>query len=129
MSDPNDNPADVAGRADELFAAIRAALAPDASAESKTGAANAARAILRGLDPQARTGAPPSLAASMLAGTPLGAALGAISSLPREQLVEFLVSGVRSIFSHSSPTYRARPATPPSRETATPPSRETGGQE
>jgi len=116
MSEPNDNnAAGATSRADDLLSAIRAALTADASDEDKAGAVSAARAILRGLEPQARNGAMASSAPSALAGTPLGAALGAISSIPREQLLEFLVSGLRSILSPGAPAYRARPPSPTSR--------------
>jgi hypothetical protein len=67
----------------------------------------------RGPDPQTRTGATSNSAAAKLAGTPLGAALGAISSIPREQLLEFLVTGVRALFSQGSPSYRSAPSARP----------------
>lgn len=114
MSDPNDHAAGDASRADELLTAIRAALAADASDEAKEGAVSAARAILRGLEPQVRTRGPASSVAAAFAGTPLGAALGAISSVPREQLLELLMNGLRSVLSPGSPPYRARPPSPPS---------------
>jgi hypothetical protein len=115
MSDPNDNnTSDAASRNDELMSAIRTALATDASPEARATGASACRAILRGLEPaQLRNAAPPSSPsspASMLAGTPLGAALGALNSVPREQILEFLVSGLRAVLGHGSPpTYRAAP--------------------
>jgi len=111
MSDSNDtNTGDPASRNDELVAAIRAALAPDASSEARTSAAHACRAILRGLDPApSRTPAPSASAVSMLAGTPLGNALNALSSIPREQVLGFLVTGLRAVLSQNAPTYRARP--------------------
>lgn len=112
MSDPNDNSTpDVASRNDELMAAIRTALAADASPEARATGASACRAILRGLEPaQPRNAAPPSSPASMLAGTPLGAALGALNSIPREQILEYLVSGLRAVLGQGSPpTYRPAP--------------------
>jgi hypothetical protein len=110
MSDPNDNHSpDAASRNDDLIAAILTALAPDASPEARASGLGACRAILRGLEPPpARNGAPGS-PASMLAGTPLGAALGALSSVPREQILELLVSGVRAMLGQGAPTYRAAP--------------------
>jgi hypothetical protein len=113
VSESNDNPADdTTRRNDELVAAIRAALTAEASAEARTSAAHACRAILRGLEPALRNGAPSAAPASVLAGTPLGNALGAISSIPREQVLEFLVTGVRALLGQGVPTYRTAPAPP-----------------
>lgn len=111
MSDSNDsNASDAASRVDDLVSAIRTALASDASSEARASGASAARAILRGLEPSpTRNGAPSSSPTSMLAGTPLGAALGALSSIPREQILEFIVSGVRAVLGQGSPTYRPAP--------------------
>lgn len=113
MSDPNDNnTSDAASRTDELVSAIRTALASEASPEARVTGASACRAILRGLEPaQVRNAVPPSSpAASMLAGTPLGAALGALNSIPREQILEFIVSGVRAMLGQGSPpTYQSAP--------------------
>jgi hypothetical protein len=113
MSDPNDNnTSDAASRSDELVSAIRTALASDASPEARATGANACRAILRGLEPaQVRNSAAPSSpAASMLAGTPLGTALGALNSIPREQILELIASGLRAVLGQGSPpTYRPAP--------------------
>jgi hypothetical protein len=116
MSTPNDNNTpDAAARLEELVAAIRAALASDASPETRSTGASACRTILRGLEPAPpRNGAPPSSPASTFAGTPLGAALGALSSVPREQMLEFVVSGLRAVLGQgSSPTYRPAPIAGP----------------
>ena len=114
MSDPSDNNnSDAASRIDDLVSAIRNALAADATHEAKANAATACRVILRGLEPApVRNGAPSSSLAGMLAGTPIGAALGAVGSMPREQILEFIVNGLRSVLSHSAPTYHARPPSP-----------------
>src|SRR5262245_55770356 len=113
MSDSNDNnTSDAASRTDELVTAIRMTLASDPSPEVRATGASACRAILRGLEPaQVRNAAPPSSpAASMLAGTPLGAALGALNSIPREQILEFIASGLRTVLGQASPpTYRSAP--------------------
>lgn len=112
MSDSNDNnSSDAASRNDELISAIRTALASDASPEVRASGASACRAILRGLEPaQTRNAASANSPAPALAGTPLGAALGAFSSIPREQILEFLVSGLRAVLGHGSPpTYRPAP--------------------
>jgi hypothetical protein len=113
MSDPDDNDtSDTAHRTDELVAAIHAALASDASPDARSAGASACRAILRELEPAPpRNGAPPSSPASMLTGTPLGAALGALTSIPREQVLEFLVSGLQAVLGQGSrPAYRPAPA-------------------
>src|ERR1043165_1830565 len=117
MSDLNDNNASAASRTDELVSALRTALPADASPETRAAGASACRAILRGLEPaQVRNAAPPSSPnspASMLAGTPLGAALGALNSMPREQILELIASGLRAVLGHGSPpTYRAAPGPP-----------------
>ena len=115
MSDLSDNnTSDAASRADELVSAIRTALASDASPEARATGASACRAILRGLEPaQVRNAPPPSSPASMLAGTPLGAAMGALNSIPRDQILEF-VSGLRAVLGQgSSPTYRPAPTAGP----------------
>lgn len=119
MSESNDtNADDPASRNDELVAAIRAALASDASSEARASAAHACRAILRSLEPApVRNAAPSTPAASMLAGTPLGNALNVLSSIPREQVLGFLVTGLRAVLSQNAPTYRPPPT----------PERETGG--
>jgi hypothetical protein len=116
MSSPNDNnTSDAATRADDLVAAIRSALTSDASPELRSTGASACRTILRGLEPAPpRNGLPPSSPAAMFAGTPLGAALGALSSMPREQVLEFIVSGLRAVLGHGSPpTYRPAPTAGP----------------
>jgi hypothetical protein len=112
MSEPNDsNTSDAANHIDDLVSAIRTALAPDAPSEARTSAANACRVILRGLEPAGmRNGAPIATPASTLAGTPLGAALGALGSIPREQILEFLVTGLRAVLTQTAPVYRGRPA-------------------
>ncbi|MEO7732087.1 MAG: hypothetical protein ABIY55_14025 [Kofleriaceae bacterium] len=120
MSESSENNADDSSRNGDLLAAIRAALVPDAPSEARTTAANACRAILRGLEPTpARNGAPAAapaspfagtpLAGTPLAGTPLGNALGVLGSLPREQVLQFLVTGMRALLGQGSPTYRAAP--------------------
>ena len=111
MSDPNDNHSpDAASRNDDLISAILTALAPDASPEARASGLGACRAILRSLEPPpTRNGAPGSSPASMLAGTPLGTALGALSSIPREQILGFLVGGLRAMLGQGAPNYRAAP--------------------
>ena len=108
MSESNDNNSSDTGSNDDLVSAIRAALAPDASSEARMGAVHACRAILRGLEPApARNSAPGG--SPVLAGTALGNALGALSSLPRDQVLQILVTGMRSLLGHGAPIYRTAP--------------------
>lgn len=111
MHDPNDDhTSDPASSRDDLISAIRVALAPDASAEIRASGVSACRAILRGLEPfPLRNGPAASSSASALAGTPLGAALGALGSIPRDQILELLVSGVRAMLGQGAPIYRTAP--------------------
>ena len=51
--------------------------------------------------------------------------LGAIGSMPREQLLELVVGGLRSMLAHRAPTYHARPVPAPTRSTDT--SRDAAG--
>jgi len=111
MSESNDNNSTDTGRSNEdLVSAIRAALTPDASTEARTSALHACRAIMRGLEPApARNSAPGGSPASVLAGTALGNALGALSSLPRDQVLQILVTGMRALLGQGSPSYRTAP--------------------
>jgi hypothetical protein len=112
MSDPNDSdgPGDAAGHVDGLVSSIRSALASEASADARAAGAVACRAILGTLEPAATRNAArssSSLDASPLGATPSGATLG---SIPREQIVAFLVMGLRSLLGQgAAPTYRAPP--------------------
>jgi len=111
MSESNDNKStDTGSSNDDLVSAIRAALGPDASSEARTNAAHACRTILRGLEPTpARNGSPATSPAAMLAGTPIGNALSALGSLPRDQVLQLLATGMRVLFGQGSPSYRAAP--------------------
>lgn len=121
MSDTQDKPKppDTDPRLDELLTTIRAALANDAAADMRSAGAIACRAILGALDPTSRANTPatafsttPSAPSST---SPLTAALGAFGSIPREQVVEFIVGGLRSILAHKGPTYLTRPRPSPAR--------------
>ena len=112
MTDMPDTPkpSDLSQRLDDLFTAIRGALTSEAPAEARSAGAIAARAILGALDPSTRAGA------ATAPTSPITTALGALGSIPREQLVEFVVGGLRSVFAPSSPpAYRSRPAPAPPR--------------
>lgn len=110
MSDLNDNnTSDAASRTDALISAIRAALDSDASPAARSTGADACRAILRGLEPlPQRNGTVPPGTPAPTAGTPLGAALSALGSIPREQILDFLVTGLRALMSQGAPTYHVR---------------------
>jgi hypothetical protein len=113
MTDTQDKPTPpaTAHRLDDLITAIRSALAQDAAADTRSAGAIACRAILGAIEPSA-----PRVPSPAAPSSPIGAALGAIGSIPREQILEFVVGGLRSIFAQSSaPAYRSRPMPAPSR--------------
>ena len=70
-----------------------------------------------------------SSASSMLAGTPLGAAMGAIGAIPKDQLIQFLVSGVRSLLSQPAPVYRVPPPRSPDQPAPVPPTAPASGND
>jgi hypothetical protein len=112
MSDTPEPPASAAtaSRLDELIAELRAAHAPDATQEVRYRAAvNITRALLGTQAPEKlRNAAPPPTTPSL---DPL---LKAITSIPREHLMQFVMTGVRAFFSSSPPpSYRSRPTTAP----------------
>jgi hypothetical protein len=114
VTDTQDNltSSDLTQRLDGLFTAIRGALTSEAPADARSAGAIAARAILGALEPSSTRSATPTAPTS-----PITAALGAIGSIPREQLLEFVVGGLRSILTHKAPTYHARPVPAPTRRT------------
>jgi hypothetical protein len=117
MSDTPEPPiaATTPGRLDELVAELRAAHAPDATQEVRYRAAvNITRALLGTQAPEKLRNAAPPPSPSL---DPL---LKAITSIPREQVLQFLMTGVRSFLTSSpSPTYLSRP-TPPTGQTPAP---------
>jgi hypothetical protein len=140
MSDPTDDPRspDPALRFDDLLGAIGAALAQEAGAEVRSAGALACRAILGVLDPTSRSNAPLTPAAtsptaaspiatllgalgrtppttSPAAASPVAALLGAVGQLPREQLIEAIVGGLRSLLTPNGATYLTRPMPTPKR--------------
>jgi len=126
MSDVNDShetPSFPPG-IDDLFTSLRSALANDAAPDVRSAGANACRVLLGALDPASlRNAARPPAApppSSPLSGSPLGAALGALGSIPREQIVEFLVTGLRAFLTPSAPTYHLRPMPVPPTKPGTP---------
>ena len=123
MTDTQDkpNPPTTAHRLDDLITAIRSALAQDAAADARSAGASACRAILDVLDPSSRTTTPPAPAsppAPTSPMSPIAAALGAVTSIPREQILEFVVGGLRSMLTQRAPTYLSRPAPSPTAERA-----------
>ncbi len=90
---------DLAGKPDpldDLIAAIRTAVASGASAEARTVGTTACRAILTALE--AKAGQPLAAAppATTLATSPLAAMLPQLAAMPREQMLEFITSFLRS---------------------------------
>jgi hypothetical protein len=125
MTDTQDKniPSETAHRLDDLFTAIRGALAQDAAVDARSAGALACRTILGVLDPSSRSTAPSAPASPTSPTSPLTNVLGAIGSIPREQIVELLVGGLRSILTQRRPTYLTRPAPPPTATRAMEPDR------
>lgn len=100
-------------RFDELLTTIRNALSQDAAADVRAAGTMACRAILDTLDPTSRAPGPqaPMFATQRPpAATPsLSAVVGAIGQIPREQILEILVGGLRSMLAKSGPAYLTRP--------------------
>lgn len=121
MSDTNDDPKppepkspDAAAHPHEsLLIAIRAALAPGAATDSRSAGAIACRTALGILEP---AGARVPLPTPNASTSPLDTAIGALGSVPREQLLPFIAAGLRSVLGRQPPTYRSRPNPPPPRE-------------
>jgi len=92
----NPDPASKSDPLDDLIAAIRTAVVPGASPEARAVGATASRAILAALE--AKAGQPLAAAppASTLATSPLAAMLTQLAAMPREQMLEFITSFLRS---------------------------------
>jgi hypothetical protein len=104
MTDIQDtpNPSDKPQLLDDLIASIRAAVARDASADARAIGATACRSILTALDAQPGqplTAAPSAASASHLAGM-----LHAFATMPREQLLDLLISKLRAALPPGTPT-------------------------
>jgi hypothetical protein len=92
----NPDPASKPDPLDDLIAAIRTAVAPGASAEARAVGATACRAILTALEAKAGqplAAAPPGAAPAT---SPLAAMLSQLAAMPREQMLEFITSFLRS---------------------------------
>jgi len=81
---------------DDLIAAIRTAVAPGASAETRAVGTTACRSILTVL--QAKAGQPLTAAPSTapIATSPLAAMLSQLAAMPREQMLEFITNFLRT---------------------------------
>ena len=77
---------------DTLIEQIRAAIADDATTETRTAAVNACRTILAALD--AKPGEP--LASPTLPITPMQAVLTALSNTPPEQLLDLAITKLKA---------------------------------
>ena len=99
--------ADKARPLDDLIASIRAAVVPGVSTEARAVGAAACRAILTALETQvgqplaAATAAPTSPTSPT---SPLAGMLSHLAAMPREQLIEFLLSRLRSALPPGAPT-------------------------
>ena len=113
------NATDTAHRLDDLFTTIRGALAQDAAGDVRSAGALACRAILGVIDPSSRATTPSAPTSPGSPTSPLTAALGAIGSIPREQILEFIVGGLRSVLTQRGPSYLTRPAPAPTRTPGT----------
>ena len=93
------NPADKPHPLDDLIASIRAAVAPGAATEVRAIGATACRSILTALETQVGQllgAAPAAPAALAVPASPLASTLVALTSMPREQLLE-LAPRIRDI--------------------------------
>jgi hypothetical protein len=77
---------------EELLEAIRAATAADATDEAKAAGATACRTLLTALE--AKAGEP--LAAPVAAGNPVQAIVGALKSMPPEQLMDLAIARLKA---------------------------------
>jgi hypothetical protein len=122
MSDTPEPPtaATSPGRLDELIAELRAAHAPDATQEVRYRAAvDITRALLGTQAPEKLRNASP----------PVDPLLKAITSIPREHLLQFAMTGVRSFLSSSPPPrYLTRPIPPEAPPPSPPPAARSSGR-
>ena len=78
---------------DQLIETIRAAIAPDASAEARAAGAQACRTILAALD--AASGQPLA-AASPIPASPIASIVGALRGVPPDQLLDLAIAKLRA---------------------------------
>jgi hypothetical protein len=96
-SSPSDNPHPL----DDLIASIRAAVAPNASADVRAIGATACRSILTALEAQAGQ---PLAAAPFAPASTLAGMLSAFASMPREQLLDLVIAKLRAALPPGTPT-------------------------
>jgi hypothetical protein len=103
MTDTQDTPptSDKPHPLDDLIASIRTAVAPDAPADARAIGATACRSILTALEAQAGQ---PLAAAPVTPTSPLAGMLSAFASMPREQLLETVISRLRAALPPGTPT-------------------------
>jgi hypothetical protein len=78
----------------DFLEAIRAAIAPDATAEARALGARACRAILTALE---ATAGEPLAPQSPVPASPVAAAVGSLRGVPPDQLLDLLIAKVRSM--------------------------------
>ena len=78
---------------DALVEAIRSALAPDATPETRAAGAGACRTVLAALDASAGTQLPAPVAPPL---PPIGEMVKALRGLPAEQLLDLAIARVRA---------------------------------
>jgi hypothetical protein len=103
MTDMQDtpNPSDKPQLLDDLIASIRAAVARDASADARAIGATACRSILTALEAQAGQ---PLAAAPSAPASPVASLLTSLASMPREQLLDLVISKLRAALPPGTPT-------------------------
>jgi hypothetical protein len=92
---------------DDILESIRAALAPDASAEARTRGADTCRAILGVLEPAAK----PSPAATSMP-PDFASLVGAVRHLAPEQLLDLAIARLRTALPTDTPIAPIAPVAP-----------------
>ena len=106
MSDTQDtpSPSDKPHPLDDLIASIRAAVAPDASTDVRAIGATACRSILTALEAQAGQPLAAAPASHAAPASPLSNAFSAFASMPREQLLDLVITKLRTALPPGTPT-------------------------
>jgi hypothetical protein len=74
---------------DDALETLRAAIAPDATTETRTAGANACRAILASLEPQGAIATPPAM-------PPIATIVAALRGRPADQLLDLAIAKLRA---------------------------------
>jgi hypothetical protein len=90
------SPSENARSLDGLIASIRAAVAPGVSADARAAGAAACRAILTALEAQVGKPLVTATPSPTQPTPPLAGMLSQLAAMPREQLIEFLLTRLRS---------------------------------